>query len=85
MSFPFALKHCMSQHRSFLGSSTTTVPFPAEEGPPLQLDLSYYSYEYDPDPYASEADVFEMVAELTTVSTFREADTIQEVVTTIEW
>lgn len=59
-------------------------PPAAEEGPPLQLDLSYYSYEYDPDPYASEADVFEMVAELTTVSTFREADTIQEVVTTIE-
>ncbi|OXB73108.1 UNVERIFIED_CONTAM: hypothetical protein H355_012033 [Colinus virginianus] len=57
----------------------------SEEGPPLQLDLSYYSYEYDPDPYASEADVFEIVAELTTASTIREADKIQEVVTTVEW
>ncbi|KAM9619623.1 C3 and PZP-like alpha-2-macroglobulin domain-containing protein 8 isoform 6-T8 [Morphnus guianensis] len=58
---------------------------PAEEGPPLQTDLSYYSYEYDPDPYASEADVFEIVAELTTASTLKEMDKIQEVVTTVEW
>lgn len=63
----------------------TLVSFPAEEGPPLQTDLSYYSYEYDPDPYASEADVFEAVAELTTASTLKEADKIREVVTTVEW
>lgn len=61
------------------------VSFSAEEGPPLQTDLSYYSYEYDPDPYASEADVFEIVAELTTASTLKEMDKIQEVVTTVEW
>lgn len=60
-------------------------PFPAEEGPPPQTDLSYYSYEYDPDPYASEADVFELGAELTTASTVKEVGKIQEVVTTVEW
>lgn len=63
----------------------TLVSFPAEEGPPLQTDLSYYSYEYDPDPYASEADVFEAVAELTTASTLKEVDKVGEVVTTVEW
>lgn len=62
----------------------TTVSFPAEEGPPPQSDLSYYSYEYDPDPYASEADIFEIVAELTTASTLK-VDKIQEAVTTVEW
>lgn len=57
----------------------------AEEGPPPQTDLAYYSYEYDPDPYASEGDVFEVVAELTTASTLKEEDKIREVVTTVEW
>lgn len=52
----------------------------------IQSDLSYYSYEYDPDPYVSEADVFEMAAELTTPSSApREGDRIQGVVTTAEW
>ncbi|MEE6510015.1 hypothetical protein FKM82_028976 [Ascaphus truei] len=38
-----------------------------EEGvPALQSEVSYYSYEYDPDPYASETeDVLEMGAEQT--------------------
>lgn len=61
------------------------VSFPAEEGPPLQPDLSYYSYEYDPDPYASEAEAFEVVAELTTARAMTDVDKTQEVVTTVEW
>lgn len=61
-----------------------TAWFEWEEGPPPQTDVSYYSYEYDPDPYASEADVFELGAELTTASTVKEVDKIQEVVTTVE-
>ncbi|XP_074834082.1 C3 and PZP-like alpha-2-macroglobulin domain-containing protein 8 isoform X2 [Carettochelys insculpta] len=57
----------------------------AEESPESHSDLSYYSYEYDPDPYASEADIFEVPAELTTTeTTFREGDKIQEVLTTVE-
>ncbi|KAJ7398113.1 C3 and PZP-like alpha-2-macroglobulin domain-containing protein 8 [Pitangus sulphuratus] len=57
----------------------------AEEGPPLHTDLSYYSYEYDPDPFAAEPDGFEGVAELTTGSTFRGGDGIQGEATTAEW
>ncbi|XP_054835570.1 C3 and PZP-like alpha-2-macroglobulin domain-containing protein 8 [Eublepharis macularius] len=30
-----------------------------DEGPTLQLDFSYYSYEYEADPYTSEGDAFE--------------------------
>ncbi|KAH0625707.1 hypothetical protein JD844_033906 [Phrynosoma platyrhinos] len=33
---------------------------PTEEGPAHPLDFSYYSYEYDSDPYASEGDTFEL-------------------------
>lgn len=74
-------RHAVSLDKA---QAETVVSFPAEEGPPPQSDLSYYSYEYDPDPYASEADVFEIVAELTTASTLK-VDKIQEVVTTVEW
>ncbi|KAJ7308318.1 hypothetical protein JRQ81_008852 [Phrynocephalus forsythii] len=35
---------------------------PTEEGPTQPLDFSYYSYEYETDPYASEADAFELMA-----------------------
>ncbi|KAJ7415213.1 C3 and PZP-like alpha-2-macroglobulin domain-containing protein 8 [Willisornis vidua] len=56
-----------------------------EEGPPLHTDLSYYSYEYDPDPFAAEPDVFEVVAELTTGSTFREGGGTQGDAPTAEW
>lgn len=31
-----------------------------DEGPTLQLDFSYYSYEYEADPYTSEGDAFEL-------------------------
>ncbi|XP_077187621.1 C3 and PZP-like alpha-2-macroglobulin domain-containing protein 8 isoform X2 [Paroedura picta] len=30
-----------------------------DEGPTLQLDFSYYAYEYEVEPYASEGDAFE--------------------------
>ncbi|XP_042299772.1 C3 and PZP-like alpha-2-macroglobulin domain-containing protein 8 [Sceloporus undulatus] len=33
---------------------------PTEEGPTHPLDFSYYSYEYDSDPYVSEGDAFEL-------------------------
>uniref|UniRef100_A0A6I8P7H9 C3 and PZP like alpha-2-macroglobulin domain containing 8 n=2 Tax=Ornithorhynchus anatinus TaxID=9258 RepID=A0A6I8P7H9_ORNAN len=57
----------------------------AEEAPVSHSDLSYYSYEYDPDPYASEADVFEIGTELTTISSpLGEGDKMQESVTTVE-
>ncbi|XP_053855290.1 C3 and PZP-like alpha-2-macroglobulin domain-containing protein 8 isoform X4 [Vidua macroura] len=56
----------------------------AEEGPPLHTDLSYYSYEYDPDAFAVEGDVFEVVAELSTASTFREGDSSQAEATPAE-
>ncbi|OWK50653.1 C3 and PZP-like alpha-2-macroglobulin domain-containing protein 8 [Lonchura striata] len=56
----------------------------AEEEPPLHTDLSYYSYEYDPDAFAVEGDVFEVVAELGTASTFREGDSSQAEVTPAE-
>ncbi|KAG8126756.1 putative C3 and PZP-like alpha-2-macroglobulin domain-containing protein [Naja naja] len=31
-----------------------------DESPTLQLDFSYYSYEYEADPYTSEGDTFEL-------------------------
>ncbi|XP_058019201.1 C3 and PZP-like alpha-2-macroglobulin domain-containing protein 8 isoform X1 [Ahaetulla prasina] len=33
---------------------------PTDESPTLQLDFSYYSYEYEADPYTSEGDAFEL-------------------------
>ncbi|XP_039194420.1 C3 and PZP-like alpha-2-macroglobulin domain-containing protein 8 isoform X3 [Crotalus tigris] len=33
---------------------------PSDESPTLQLDFSYYSYEYEADPYTSEGDAFEL-------------------------
>ncbi|XP_063146713.1 C3 and PZP-like alpha-2-macroglobulin domain-containing protein 8 [Candoia aspera] len=33
---------------------------PTGEGPTLQMDFSYYSYEYEADPYTSEGDAFEL-------------------------
>lgn len=31
-----------------------------DKSPTLQLDFSYYSYEYEADPYTSEGDAFEL-------------------------
>ncbi|KAF2980460.1 hypothetical protein EK904_008359 [Melospiza melodia maxima] len=56
----------------------------AEEGPPLHSDLSYYSYEYDPDAFAVEGDAFELAAELSTASTSRAGDSSQAEATPAE-
>ncbi|KAJ1085590.1 hypothetical protein NDU88_005720 [Pleurodeles waltl] len=57
-----------------------------EEVPGLQAELSYYSYEYDPDPYASEIDdVFESVGELTPTLSTSDGEKKQEPIKTAEW
>lgn len=56
------------------GTSALFLPFypslicPNDVGPSLPLDFSYYSYEYEVDPYASEGDTFELTTASSTAA-----------------
>lgn len=52
---PFAQNSRSQSHPFF----TVFLCLSPDEGPTLHLDFSYYSYEYEVDPYASEGDAFE--------------------------
>lgn len=42
--------------------------FYTDVGPTNPLDFSYYSYEYEVDPYASEGDTFELTTASSTAA-----------------
>ncbi|XP_069505312.1 C3 and PZP-like alpha-2-macroglobulin domain-containing protein 8 isoform X2 [Ambystoma mexicanum] len=57
----------------------------SEEVPSLQSELSYYSYEYDPEPYAADIDdIVEITGDLIPTVNTLERQKIKETVTTEE-